>query len=76
MKKRNSECKEKQIIKLRDDLYVNINQIDCIIKTDTHPTDNSKLSETKYCVYFIKNSHYTWALITKKEFDNNVKPFI
>ena len=28
------------------------------------------------CVYFVKNSHYTWALITSKEFDNNVKPFI
>jgi hypothetical protein len=73
--RKNKSINDKGILKIRDDLYVNINSIDCIELVEFHPSSNSKLDTPKYCVRY-KNSYYNWSLISIEEFKKNIEPYI
>jgi len=73
--RKNKTVNDKGILKIRDDLYVNINSIDCIELVEFHPSSNSKLDTPKYCVRY-KNSYYNWSLISIEEFKKNIEPYI
>lgn len=63
------------IIQVREDVYVNIDNIDSIIKTTKDPKDNSVLDKPMYVVY-LKNSKYNWIGVDTKEFETLIKPYI
>jgi len=67
---------KKTLLKIRDGFYINAELIDCIVFVDKHPTNNTPLEKAQYCIFFKRNSHYTWALLSVEEFENNIKPFI
>lgn len=73
MKKKENK---KTLLKIRDGFYINAELIDCIVFVDKHPTNNTQLEKAQYCIFFKRNSHYTWALLSVEEFENNIKPFI
>lgn len=65
----------KTLLKIRDGFYIDAQTIDCIVAVDKHPSDNKPLANIQYCIWFKKNSHYSWALLSVEEFEN-IKPFI
>ena len=60
------------IIQVRDDIYVSKSSIDVIVHTNIHPDNNAKMSEHKWVIYF-KNSHFSWIMISDKEFNKYIK---
>jgi hypothetical protein len=67
--------KNQEIVQLRDDFFVNKDNIDSIIKTNIDPKDKSKLEEDIYVIY-LKNSHYNWISINKEQFNKYLKHLI
>ena len=72
--------KQKYImLKVRDDIDVNINNIDTIVHTDINPNynDNRKFSDGKlhYVLYFTKNAHYNWVIVPD-EYYEKLKEYI
>ena len=63
------------LLQLRDDIYVSINNIDAIVKTDVDPKTNNKLSVPVYIIY-LKNSKYSWVSVSIQEFNDLIKPYI
>lgn len=63
------------IIKIKENLYINIDQIDCIELVDSHPSSGSKLNPKKYCIRY-RNSYYHWSLVSIEDFEKNIKPYI
>ena len=57
---------KKQIVKLKDNFYVNINSIDTILFTNVDPRTNTKLGKDVYIVY-LKNSAYSYTVVSEKE---------
>ena len=69
------KIKKGNIIQVRDDFYVNIDKIDCIIYTNTKP-DGECLGNTYFYTMFFHNSKYNWITIPKEYFENNVKQYL
>lgn len=63
------------LLQLRDDIYVNINNIDTIVRTDVDPKTNNTLDTPIYIIY-LKNSKYSWVSVSISEFNNLIKPYI
>ena len=63
------------LLQLRDDIYVNINNIDTIVRTDVDPKTNNTLGDPIYIIY-LKNSKYSWVSVSISEFNNLIKPYI
>lgn len=62
------------IIQIRDDLYINRNNIDTIIRTNINP--KTQVEENFYFyVIFLKDSKYEWITMSEKDF-NNFKQYI
>lgn len=72
---RKNSINVKKILKIRENFYVSIDQIDCIELVDHHPTNNSLLDNPKYCIHY-KNSYYNWSLISVEDFKKNIEPYI
>ena len=67
--------KSNDIIRLRDDVYVYKENIDCIVKTNIDPKDKSNLKEDIYVIY-LKNSHFNWISLTKEQYNKYLKHLI
>ena len=67
--------KNQEIVQLREDFFVNKDNIDSIIKTNIDPRDKTKLEEDIYVIY-LKNSHYTWISINKEQFNKYIKNIV
>ena len=65
----------KQILQIRDDVLVNIDTIDSIIKTNKDPKDGKDL-DTEIYVVFLKNSKYNWIAVSIDDFNKLIKPYI
>lgn len=63
------------LLQLRDDIYVNINNIDTIVRTDVDPKTNNILGDPIYIIY-LKNSKYSWVSVSISEFNDLIKPYI
>ena len=63
------------LLQLRYDIYVNINNIDTIVRTDVDPKTNNTLDKPIYIIY-LKNSKYSWVSVSISEFNNLIKPYI
>jgi hypothetical protein len=65
--------KKSDILQIRDDIVLNINNIDVILKTSLNPKDNTQLKEDMYVIY-LNNSKYSYIMITQEEFNTYIKP--
>lgn len=65
--------KKSDILQIRDDIVLNINNIDVILKTSLNPKDNTQLKEDMYVIY-LNNSKYSYIMITQEEFNMYIKP--
>lgn len=65
--------KNSDILQIRDDIVLNINNIDVILKTSLNPKDNTQLKEDMYVIY-LNNSKYSYIMITQEEFNTYIKP--
>jgi len=66
---------KKQILQIRDDVYINVDNIDSIIKTNKDPKEGNILRNEIYVVY-LKNSKYNWIAISINDFNKLIKPYI
>ena len=64
---------DSDVIQVRDDIYVSKSSIDVIVHTDTHPSNNEKMGEYKWIIYF-RDSHYSWIILSEREFNKYIKP--
>ena len=60
------KIKKSNIIQVRDDFYVNIDKIDCIIYTNTKP-DGECLGNTYFYTMFFSNSKYSIIKVRNTE---------
>lgn len=65
--------RKSDILQIRDDIVLNINNIDVILKTSLNPKDNTQLKEDMYVIY-LNNSKYSYIMITQEEFNTYIKP--
>ncbi len=65
--------KNVNVLKIRDDIVLNVNNIDIILKTSLNPKDNAQLKEDMYVIY-LNNSKYSYIMITQEEFNTYIKP--
>jgi hypothetical protein len=65
--------KKSDILQIRDDIVLNINNIDVILKTSLNPKDNTQLKEDMYVIY-LNNSKYSYIMRTQEEFNTYIKP--
>ena len=68
----------KNLLKIRDDIVTNIDNIDCIIKIKINPKDGKNWEDNKehWVMYFFKGQgHYEWVLIPD-EFYEQIKQYI
>ena len=65
--------KKSDVLQIRDDIVLNINNIDVILKTSLNPKDNTQLKEDMYVIY-LNNSKYSYIMITQEEFNTYIKP--
>jgi len=66
--------KKSNIIQVRDDVFVPIDNIDIIIKTKTNPKDNSTLKDYIYVIY-LKNSKFQWISIDIEDYNKYLKKY-
>lgn len=67
--------KSNKIIKLRDDISVNIDTINTVVKTYVNPKTNEQLVDPLYVVYFT-NGQYSWISLSEDNFNKNLKQYI
>lgn len=65
--------KNNNILQIRDDIVLKIDNIDIILKTNINPKDNAHLKEDMYVIY-LNNSKYSYIMITQEEFNTYIKP--
>jgi hypothetical protein len=65
--------KNVNVLQIRDDIVLNVNNIDVILKTNLNPKDNAHLKEDMYVIY-LNNSKYSYIMITQEEFNTYIKP--
>lgn len=65
--------RKSDILQIRDDIVLNINNIDVILKTSLNPKDNTQLKDDMYVIY-LNNSKYSYIMITQEEFNTYIKP--
>ncbi len=65
--------KNVNVLKIRDDIVLNVNNIDIILKSSLNPKDNAQLKEDMYVIY-LNNSKYSYIMITQEEFNTYIKP--
>lgn len=72
---KSKRSKDDIIIQLRNDVFVNKNNIDLIIKTNVNPKDGSTFDTECYLVY-LKNSKYNWVQVSENEFNTYIKKYL
>lgn len=65
-----------QIIKIREDIYIQKNNIDCIIKTKTSPKDSVTVLKDYVYVVYLKNSKYNWIQLSIEEFNKYLQKYL
>ena len=66
--------KKSNIIQVRDDVFVPLDNIDIIIKTKTNPKDNSTLKDYIYVIY-LKNSKFQWISVDITDYNKYLKKY-
>lgn len=64
-----------KILHVRNDVWVNVENIDAIVRTNKDPKDNKNLPDDIYVIY-LKNSKYNWIAISVNDFNTLIKPYI
>ena len=69
------QSKKSNILQIRSDIYVNINNIDTIVRTSIDPKTNEKLPHDIYVIYF-RDAHFNWVSCGIDDFNKLIKPYI
>jgi hypothetical protein len=65
-----------KLIKVREDVIINVDSIDDIVKTCIDPETNKKTNETFYKINLKKNvSPYSYVLLTKEDYNKYLKKY-
>lgn len=74
--KKNKRIKDlNDIIQVREDIYIQKSNIDCIVKTKTNPKDNSTLKDYVYVIY-LKNSKYSWIQLSIDQYNKYMAKYL